>query len=740
MSANDNSIIVGAPGAGVHGAAYFFVRREGVWVEQATVVPPFFLAAQGFGRAVAIDAMGTCAVIAPSPPFLCHYELRDGELQIEATIDLPGKGSFEGGLALAADGERLIVSFDAQAFVYDYVAGGWHLFATLHELSGGASEGAALAADGQRAIVGNPWIAFSPSGGGAAYVIDLSSKSPALLGILTQPAMQFAELFGTPVALSGNGDTAVVVRPDDSSWLVTAGEAFVFQFNPGSGAGDADKDGASDLCDNCATLPNPNQADCDDDGIGDLCWIAGGAADCDADSIPDDCELTSDGALTYVLDHGMYDTSVGLAFGSYSLLWMNQFRVDGAADHIVAIDIAWGSVANGTLTTLCVWSDPTNDGDPTDAHFLRAVQALVQDAGLGTFVTVPIPPTYVGHEGDSFFVGAYVDPLQDMAKLLHYPAAIDESWPSQFRSWISIGMTPVDVSGPRGFSIKPIAFSYPGEWLIRARTAFAPDCDGDSVLDDCQIVSGRGDDLDGDGVLDACEDCDRDGIPDSLEIDRGEEQDCDRNHVPDSCDLAQGRSEGCNGDAVPDQCQVAKWFSIGSGLMSPIGVDSPQEFTMVAPPQPAGNVTVTVKAIGDFGFTSEYLTVRVNGVAVGMVFQETGEDCEWPLVESFIVPRAIWLVAVGAGDVVVTIDPSPGVDSSLCEQPSAALIAVAYLGAGSADADSDGVVDGCPGGADPADLNHDGAVDAFDLGILLSQWGSCAVPGVQCVADFNRDL
>lgn len=160
---------------------------------------------------------------------------------------------------------------------------------------------------------------------------------------------------------------------------------------------------------------------------------------------------------------------------------------------------------------------------------------------------------------------------------------------------------------------------------------------------------------------------------------------------------------------------------------------------MAAPPPPAGDVTVKVKAIGDFGFTSEYLTIRVNGVAVGAVFEETGEDCQWPLVESFIVPRAIWLAAAGTGDVVVTIDPSPGVDSSLCELPSAALVAVAYLGAGSADADSDGVVDGCPGGADPADLNHDGTVDAFDLGVLLSLWGPCPAAGVPCVADLNRD-
>jgi hypothetical protein len=37
------------------------------------------------------------------------------------------------------------------------------------------------------------------------------------------------------------------------------------------GAPDSDDDGVGDVCDNCPTLPNPDQADANGNGIGDVC-------------------------------------------------------------------------------------------------------------------------------------------------------------------------------------------------------------------------------------------------------------------------------------------------------------------------------------------------------------------------------------------------------------------------------------------------------------------------------------
>jgi hypothetical protein len=50
-------------------------------------------------------------------------------------------------------------------------------------------------------------------------------------------------------------------------------------------AADADGDGIRDQCDNCPTVPNPDQADCDGDGLGDACEPDG-----DADGVVDDCD------------------------------------------------------------------------------------------------------------------------------------------------------------------------------------------------------------------------------------------------------------------------------------------------------------------------------------------------------------------------------------------------------------------------------------------------------------------
>lgn len=55
----------------------------------------------------------------------------------------------------------------------------------------------------------------------------------------------------------------------------------------------------------------------------------------------------------------------------------------------------------------------------------------------------------------------------------------------------------------------------------------------------------------------------------------------------------------------------------------------------------------------------------------------------------------------------------------------------------SLDTDTDGLLDDCTGGFDPADLDHNGVVDGGDLGILLGNWGPST--GGVAAGDFNED-
>ena len=68
------------------------------------------------------------------------------------------------------------------------------------------------------------------------------------------------------------------------------------------------------------------------------------------------------------------------------------------------------------------------------------------------------------------------------------------------------------------------------------------DCDGNSIDDDLQLDLGDGD-CNGNLLLDACE------------IASGSENDCNGNGIPDSCEIADGSATDVDGDGVPDACE-----------------------------------------------------------------------------------------------------------------------------------------------------------------------------------------
>ncbi|HPF41113.1 MAG TPA: FG-GAP repeat protein [Phycisphaerae bacterium] len=97
----------------------------------------------------------------------------------------------------------------------------------------------------------------------------------------------------------------------------------------------------------------------------------------------------------------------------------------------------------------------------------------------------------------------------------------------------------------------------------------AVDCDGNNVMDDCDIASGAAD-LDHDGHLDICgePDCNGNGVPDDAE------PDCDLDTIPDACEIDPADPDGdgvvaadCNGNGIPDECEMRGSDCNGNGVL-----------------------------------------------------------------------------------------------------------------------------------------------------------------------------
>ena len=89
----------------------------------------------------------------------------------------------------------------------------------------------------------------------------------------------------------------------------------------------------------------------------------------------------------------------------------------------------------------------------------------------------------------------------------------------------------------------------------------AADCNGNGTLDSCELASGAATDCNGNGTLDSCDiaagtpDCNGNGKPDSCDIQRGSATDCNGNGVPDSCDIIGGSANDVNQNGIPDSCE-----------------------------------------------------------------------------------------------------------------------------------------------------------------------------------------
>jgi phage gpG-like protein len=308
LSTNGNTALVGAPQDEYSGAAYVFTRSGSTWTEQAKLTPAGEKGTSiGFGAAVALSADGSTALVG-APGYSARLGAawaftRSGTAWSEQQKLTGGgaesEGQFGTSLALSADGNTALIGspdeyrvirskgvYGAGA-VYPFVRTGSTWASQGERLTGteevypeqyavingsGFGDSIALSADGNTAVIGGPrdneyrgavW-SFTRSGkawtqhgkkltaqaGGFGESVAMSADgSTALIGapsqngfagaawVLTQTGDEWskqAELKGTPgefasfgssMALSENGNTALIGSPTEQNYV---GAAWLF--------------------------------------------------------------------------------------------------------------------------------------------------------------------------------------------------------------------------------------------------------------------------------------------------------------------------------------------------------------------------------------------------------------------------------------------------------------------------------------------------------------------------------
>jgi hypothetical protein len=246
LSADGQTAVVGAPGAGSgnQGAAYVYSETAGTWSANPTAT---FTGTDGeqFGSSVAISADGE-TVLSGGNGVANVYTSSGGIWASNpvASFDVSGAAGFGCSVALSADGRTALVGAKeaggteaGAAYLYTEVGGSWSTTPsatfTGYDPSGDFGASVALSADGQTALVGAPQGGGAPSEYGGAFLYGETGGSWP-----TSPTAAFSQgapgdLFGYSVALSADGQTALVGAPGQTA-ISFMGGAFLYTETGGS--------------------------------------------------------------------------------------------------------------------------------------------------------------------------------------------------------------------------------------------------------------------------------------------------------------------------------------------------------------------------------------------------------------------------------------------------------------------------------------------------------------------------
>ncbi len=153
----------------------------------------------------------------------------------------------------------------------------------------------------------------------------------------------------------------------------------------------------------------------------------------------------------YQLDNGTVGGGIG-PNPDWSYISLNHFTVTGGASTIVGVEACWLDIGGPDhVITAAVWSDPNQDGDPSDGILLGTSVPTLSDYASGCNVFDLQAPVNVGVDGTHFFVG-----VSWMDEPVGVMLVSTDSSPSLGRSWRKHSPDAPDLSDLSGVAPRSV--------------------------------------------------------------------------------------------------------------------------------------------------------------------------------------------------------------------------------------------------------------------------------------------
>jgi hypothetical protein len=324
---------------------------------------------------------------------------------------------------------------------------------------------------------------------------------------------------------------------------------------------DCNGNGVYDACDitsGTSTDCNENQVpdecdplvDCNGNGIQDACDLANGtSADCNANDQPDECESLAD-----CNGNGTQDIC-DLAAGTSADCNGNAVPDECDSLHDCNANGAWDECENGAVVTAeSARLSPVGDG-----YTQSFTMTSPPSAGGDVVVTIwargdlaklspPCQSEYLYLYANNIYVGV----LTELSGTLcaSTPRSTQRTLAADlFNSLASSGK--VTFYAYASSNVDPFACGEDEPSFVQFRVQYQTvgDCNGNAILDTCEIRDGQTADANSDGMPDECSpDCNGNGVPDVTDVAQGTSKDCDGNWQPDECQANP------DNDGIPDAC------------------------------------------------------------------------------------------------------------------------------------------------------------------------------------------